>query len=48
MIQSTSARLASPAFVEKAPADVVQREKEKYDGLLVNLEKLKKNLEALQ
>jgi valyl-tRNA synthetase len=48
MIQSTSARLASPAFVEKAPADVVQKEKEKYEGLLANLEKLKKNLEALQ
>jgi valyl-tRNA synthetase len=45
--ESTRLRLASPGFSEKAPADVLQKEKEKYAGMLQNLEKLEKNLSAL-
>jgi valyl-tRNA synthetase len=44
---STRARLESPGFAGKAPADIVSKEKEKYTGILQNLEKLEKSLEAL-
>ncbi len=48
LCEGTQARLASPNFVDKAPADVVEKEKEKLSGLLKNLEKLEKNLSALE
>jgi valyl-tRNA synthetase len=47
MCEGAQVRLASPNFAHKAPADVVEKEKEKYSGLLKNLEKLEKNLVAL-
>jgi valyl-tRNA synthetase len=40
--------LAGVNFVGKAPPEVVEKEKEKYSGLLKNLEKLEKNLAVLQ
>jgi valyl-tRNA synthetase len=48
LCESTQARLAGANFVGKAPPEVVEKEKEKYSGLLKNLEKLEKNLAALQ
>jgi len=48
LIESTQKRLESEAFVSKAPAAVVAKEKEKIAGLLVNKEKLEKSLAALQ
>jgi valyl-tRNA synthetase len=46
--QGTKARLANPSFAGKAPPEVVKKEKEKYDGILETLEKLKKSLAALE
>jgi valyl-tRNA synthetase len=48
LAQGTKARLESPSFSGKAPPEVVQKEKDKYQGLLENLEKLKKSLQALE
>jgi valyl-tRNA synthetase len=47
LAESTRIRLESPSFAEKAPPEVVLKEKEKYGGILVNLEKLEKSLSAL-
>ncbi len=44
----TKKRLENDSFVKKAPEAVVAKEKEKYQGILVNLEKLQKSLEELQ
>lgn len=48
LAESTKARLSNPSFAGKAPAEVVKKENEKYLGILENLDKLKKNLTALQ
>jgi valyl-tRNA synthetase len=48
LCESTQVRLESSNFIDRAPADVVHKEKEKYNGILRNLEKLQKNLAALQ
>jgi valyl-tRNA synthetase len=48
LAQGTRARIENPSFADKAPPEVVQKEKEKYQGLLENLEKLKKSLQALE
>jgi valyl-tRNA synthetase len=45
--ESTRIRLESPGFAGKAPPEVIQKEKEKYQGILRNLEKLEKNLTML-
>jgi valyl-tRNA synthetase len=47
LAQGTKARLESPNFSGKAPAEVVQKEKDKYQGLLENLDKLRASLAAL-
>jgi valyl-tRNA synthetase len=41
------AKLENPAFADKAPAVIVEKEKEKYTGILENLKKLKESLVAL-
>ncbi|MDR2578574.1 MAG: valine--tRNA ligase [Chitinispirillales bacterium] len=41
---SAKARLESESFISRAPADIVEKEKEKYQGILVNLEKTEKAL----
>jgi valyl-tRNA synthetase len=41
-------RLENESFISRAPEDIVVKEKEKLQGLFNNLEKLQKNLEALQ
>jgi valyl-tRNA synthetase len=48
LIENAKKRLESEAFVSKAPAEVVAKEKEKIEGLLMNKEKLEKSLAALQ
>jgi len=48
LVQSTKARLESESFAARAPADVVEKEKEKYQGLVENLEKTEKALENLK
>jgi len=48
LAQGTKARLENPSFADKAPPEVVAKEKEKYLGILENLEKLKKSLVALE
>ncbi|MBD3314748.1 MAG: valine--tRNA ligase [Chitinivibrionales bacterium] len=44
----TEKRLANKNFVEKAPADVVDKEREKLQGIKQNLEKLEAGLATLQ
>ncbi len=48
LAQGTKARLGNPSFADKAPPDVVKKEQDKYRGILENLEKLKKNMIALE
>ena len=47
MAENTKIRLESENFISRAPADVVEKEKEKYQGILVNLEKTEKALADL-
>jgi valyl-tRNA synthetase len=47
LADSTKAKLANPSFADKAPKDVVEKENEKYLGILENLDKLKMSLIAL-
>jgi valyl-tRNA synthetase len=48
LAQGTKARIENPSFSDKAPPEVVHKEKEKYQGILENLEKLKRSLSALE
>lgn len=48
LVKSTEGRLKNDSFVAKAPPSVVEKEKEKYEGLLLNLQKLEKSLEAFK
>ena len=48
MAAATKAKLESENFAARAPADVVEKEREKYQGILVNLEKTEKALADLQ
>ena len=47
LIQSIQAKLANASFVERAPKNVVEKEKEKLANFNSNVEKLKKSLEHL-
>jgi len=47
MADGTKARLESESFVARAPKEVVEKEREKYQGILVNLEKTEKALASL-
>ncbi|MCL2219819.1 MAG: valine--tRNA ligase [Chitinispirillia bacterium] len=48
MAANTKAKLESENFASRAPAEVVEKEREKYQGILVNLEKTEKALKDLQ
>ncbi len=48
LVKGTEKRLNNSGFVDKAPKAVVDKEKEKYEGLLLNLQKLEKSLEAFK
>jgi len=46
--QNTRTKLDNPQFAQRAPKEVIAKEEQKYQGLLANLEKLEKNLQALK
>jgi valyl-tRNA synthetase len=48
LVEGTKKRLKNKSFADKAPAAIVEKEKEKLEGLLLNLEKVESNLAALQ
>jgi len=48
MVAGVRAKLESQAFVGKAPAEIVQREREKLQNFTLTLAKLQKNLHALE
>ena len=48
LIKGTKARLENQNFVSRAPEDVINKEREKLQGLEENLEKLEKNLQMMQ
>jgi valyl-tRNA synthetase len=47
LVDSIEKKLANPNFVEKAPKEVVEKEREKQKNITLNMEKLKANLKAL-
>ncbi|HXF99210.1 MAG TPA: valine--tRNA ligase, partial [Bacteroidota bacterium] len=47
LLKSTQAKLENPNFVEKAPKDVVEKEKEKLETFTETLTKLQRNYQAL-
>ena len=47
LAENTRTRLENAGFVDRAPAGVIRKEKEKYNGMLHTLEKLEKSLSAL-
>ncbi|MDO5576155.1 MAG: hypothetical protein Q4F84_03680, partial [Fibrobacter sp.] len=48
LIEGSKKRLQNENFVSRAPKDVIEKEREKQQGLEVNLEKLQKNLAAFE
>ncbi len=48
LVQSTSARLNNESFTSRAPADIVAKEREKLQGMILNLDKLKKQYEEVK
>jgi len=48
LITGTEKRLRNKSFIDKAPAAVVEKEKEKFQGLLLNKEKIEKSIAALK
>ena len=48
LAQSTEQRLNNESFTSRAPREIIAKEKEKYQGLLTNLDKLEKNLAEFQ
>ncbi|MBN1980276.1 MAG: valine--tRNA ligase [Chitinivibrionales bacterium] len=47
LAEATAQRLGSGDFIKRAPSQVVEKEKQKYEGILLNLEKLRKSLANL-
>ncbi len=48
LVANARKRLESPKFLERAPKEVVAREKEKFEGLLANKDKVEHSLAALR
>jgi valyl-tRNA synthetase len=48
MVRGISAKLKNTSFVDRAPKEIVEREREKLDNFQKTVEKLEKNLEAFQ
>ncbi len=46
-MESIDKKLSNPQFVERAPKDVVEKEREKQASFKANIEKLKSNLKLL-
>jgi valyl-tRNA synthetase len=47
-IEATERKLANKSFIERAPADIVEREREKLSSFKATVQKLKANLAHLQ
>ncbi|MEK7251620.1 MAG: hypothetical protein AAB209_14515 [Bacteroidota bacterium] len=47
LLKSGQAKLSNSSFVDKAPKDVVEKEREKLNNFGETLEKLQKSYEAL-
>ncbi len=47
LVESIEKKLGNPQFVERAPKEVVQKEREKEENVKTSLEKLRRNLEQL-
>jgi valyl-tRNA synthetase len=45
---STRKKIDNPQFSRRAPKEVIEKEEQKYKGILSNLEKLQKNLQAMK
>jgi valyl-tRNA synthetase len=48
LVDGIERKLANPSFVDKAPEEVVEKEREKQKNITMNMEKLKTNLEQLK
>jgi len=48
LVTGTEKRLGNEQFTSRAPKEVVDKEREKYESLKLSLEKLEKSLAALQ
>jgi valyl-tRNA synthetase len=48
VIEATGRKLSNPSFVERAPKDVVDKEREKLTSFQATIEKLKANLTHFQ
>ncbi len=48
IIKGVNAKLENPSFVQRAPADVVEKEREKLRSFRQSLDKVQKNFDALQ
>jgi valyl-tRNA synthetase len=48
LVDGIERKLANASFVEKAPKNVVEKEREKQKNITMNMEKLKANLEQLK
>lgn len=48
LVQSTTARLGNESFASRAPADIVAKEREKLQGMILNLEKLQKQYDEVK
>jgi valyl-tRNA synthetase len=48
LVQSTSSRLNNESFTSRAPADIIAKEREKLQGMILNLEKLQKQFEEVK
>jgi valyl-tRNA synthetase len=47
LIDGIERKLANPSFVDKAPKEVVEKEREKQQNITMNMGKLKVSLESL-
>ena len=48
LVESIEKKLGNPQFVERAPKDVVQKEREKQANFRTSLEKLQQSLQQLR
>ena len=48
MAERIKKKLENENFIKKAPDMVIDKEKEKYNGMVLNLEKLQKSLKELE
>ncbi|RLE06983.1 hypothetical protein DRZ78_03750, partial [Candidatus Aerophobetes bacterium] len=47
-LATTERRLSNPEFLRKAPAEVIEKEKEEKRGIKIKMERFKKRLEEIE